>query len=209
MVRLTAAPAFVGGVIQVPDRISHGPAQIVVLVLELAEEQPLPGVGAAADRALVGSLGVDLDDLLRHSDARVLDRPVGPAPLLPLGAGAARERCARAAPPIGLDAQAVQEASLRLALARRERHHRPEHLALALVALDPGAAWVLAGIGTDRRALLAELAAAFPPPARNPLLRAERRLGRRLRHGHLVRRYRHLTGRAPVAGEAAARLITC
>ena len=47
-------------------------------------------------------------------------------------------------PPLGLDAQAVYEASLRLALARREREHRPEHLALALVTLDPGAAWVLA-----------------------------------------------------------------
>lgn len=38
---------------------------------------------------------------------------------------------------LGLDFQCAWEASPRLALARREQHQRPEHLALMLVALDP------------------------------------------------------------------------
>ena len=53
-------------------------------------------------------------------------------------------------PPLGLDAQAIWAASLRLALARRERRHRPDHLALALVTLDPAAAWILRQLVLDR-----------------------------------------------------------
>jgi hypothetical protein len=93
------------------------------------------------------------------------------------------------------------------AVARREREHRPEHLALALAALDPGAAWVLTAAGVDAPALLADLATAFPPPRRNPLLRAERRCGQRLRHHDLVRRYQHTTGRTATTGSAVAALI--
>ncbi|MFC4060063.1 hypothetical protein ACFOWE_17290 [Planomonospora corallina] len=152
-------------------------------------------------------LGVDLDRLLGPSGARALDRPPAREPLLPLGAAAARRRCARMDPPLGLDAQAAYEASLRLALARREREHRTEHLALALTTLDPGAAWVLSAAGADRRALSADLAAAFPPPRRNLLLRAERRLARRARHRDIVRRYQRTTGRATVSGPALAALI--
>ena len=77
--------------------------------------------------------------------------------VFPLGAARARRRCARLRPPIGLDAQAVYAASLRLALARWERHHRPEHLALTLVALDPGAHWVLHAAGVDTAVLLGDL----------------------------------------------------
>jgi hypothetical protein len=165
------------------------------------------GAGAAADRETLAPLGIDVDWLLSAAGAAVLDRPPAREPLLPLGAARARRRCARMSPPLGLDAQAAYEASLRLALARREREHRPEHLALALVALDPGAAWVLKTAGVEPRALLAGLATAFPPPRRNPVLRAERRFGRRARHRDIVRRYERTTGRAATAGPAVAALI--
>lgn len=165
------------------------------------------GAGAAADRDTLATLGVDFDRLLLNFRTEALDRPPLREPLFPLGAAKARRRCARLTPPLGLDAQAVYEASLRLALARREREHRPEHLALALVALDPGAAWTLTAAGIDRQALLTDLAAAFPPPHRNPLLRAERRLARRFRHHDLVRRYQHTTRRTVTTGSAIAVLI--
>ncbi|MFE9750658.1 Clp protease N-terminal domain-containing protein [Saccharothrix saharensis] len=165
------------------------------------------GAGGAADRALLAPLGVDLDRLLGHGGGPVLDRPPGREPLLPFGAAAARRRCARLTPPLGLDAQASYSASLRLALARREREHRPEHLALALTALDPGVAWVLKTAGVDRATLLADLAATFPPPRRNPLLTAERRLGHRVRRRDLVRRYQRTTGRAVTSADALPALI--
>lgn len=165
-------------------------------------EVPGDGAGAAADRETLAVLGVDLGDLLG-----VVDRPPVREPLLPLGARRARERCARPAPPLGLDAQAACAASLRLALARREREHRREHLALTLVALDPGVAWLLATARVDRAALLADLAARFPPPRRNPLLRVERRLGHAVRHRGLVRRYERTTGREVASGSAVPALI--
>jgi hypothetical protein len=166
------------------------------------------GAGAAADRDTLAPLGLDIDRLLSVSWTALLDRPPSRGPLFPFGAAQARRRCARMSPPLGLDAQAIYEASLRLALARREREHRPEHLALALVTLDPGAAWVLSAAGVDPQTLLAALAAAFPPPHRNPLLRAERKFGQRLRHQDIVRRYQHTTGRTATAGSAVAALIT-
>ncbi|MDT3445161.1 Clp protease N-terminal domain-containing protein [Pseudofrankia sp. BMG5.37] len=167
------------------------------------------GAGVAVDRDTLATLGVDVDGLLRlaGTGVRSLDRPPLREPLLPLGAAAARRRCARMSPPLGLDAQAAYEASLRLALARRERAHRPEHLALALGALDPGAAWVLASAGIDRHALVADLAATFPPPRRNALFRAERQLGRRTRGHDLIRRYERTTGRTATAGGTVAVLI--
>ena len=110
-------------------------------------------------------------------------------------------------PPIGLDAEATYAASLRLALARREREHRPEHLVLVLAALDPGARWVLGAAGVDARALLGDLAVAFPAPRRNLLLRTERRLGRRSRCHDLVRRYEHTTGRIAPTGSVIAAFI--
>jgi len=165
------------------------------------------GAGASADRALVAVLGVDLDRLLQNPDAAMWDRSVNRKPVFPLGAGAARRRCARMSPPLGADAQASYEASLRLALARRERQHASEHLALTLVSLDPGVDWMLTAVGADRGAVLADLAGAFPPPARNPLLRAERRLGQRPRHRDIVRRYQRLTGRTAIDASTVAGLI--
>jgi hypothetical protein len=177
----------------------HGVSEAAVLDV-VRRVAPL-GAGVAADRDLLAHLGVDL------SAPSTVDRPPAREPLLPVGAARARRRCARLSPPLGLDAQAVYEASLRLALARRERDHRPEHLALVLVAVDPGAGWVLAAAGVDRRALLADLAGAFPVPRRNPLLRAERRLGRRPRHHDVVRRYERTTGRTATSAAALAPLI--
>ncbi|OHV28454.1 MULTISPECIES: Clp protease N-terminal domain-containing protein [Pseudofrankia] len=165
------------------------------------------GAGMAADRDTLAVLGVDVDRLLRFAGARSLDRPPRREPLLPLGAAAARRRCAQLSPPLGLDAQAAYEASLRLALARRERAHRPEHLALALGVLDPGVAWVLDRAGVDRHALVTDLAASFPPPRRNPVLRSERRLGRQSRCRDLIRRYERTTGRTATAGDALAVLV--
>jgi hypothetical protein len=118
-----------------------------------------------------------------------------------------RPYCARLTPPLGLDAQAAYAAALRLALARREREHRPEHLALALIALDPGVAWVLKTANVDRKAVLADLAATFPPPRHNPLLTAERRLALPARHRDLVRRYQRTTGRAVTSADALPALI--
>jgi hypothetical protein len=175
------------------------------------------GAGAAADRHVLGTLGIDLDRLLAGTGgeiradvgagAALLDRPPAREPLLPLGARSARRRCASMNPPLRIDAQAAYEASLRLALARREHDHRAEHLALALVTLDPGVTWVLATSGIDGGLLLADLAAAFPSPRRNSLLRADRLLGHRARHRDIVRRYQHLTGRTATAGPAIATLI--
>jgi hypothetical protein len=179
-----------------------------VAIREAVDLAAPAGAGAAADRETLAPLGIDIDRLLAVSWTALLDRPPVREPVLPLGAATARRRCARMSPPLGLDAQAVYEASLRLSLARREREHRPEHLALGLVALDPGAAWVLGAADVDPRTLLVALASAFPPPHRNPLLRAERRLGQRLRHHDIVRRYQHTTGRTATAGPAVAALIT-
>ena len=163
--------------------------------------------GAAADRDILAPLGIDLDGLLSNVGLAVFDRTPEPQPLLPFGTAAARGRCARANPPIGLDAQAVYQASLRLALARHDREHRLEHLALALVAMDPGARWVLSAAGVDAEALVAELAAVYPPPDRNLLLRAERRIGRRTRCHGLLRRYQGTTGRISASPKTLFELI--
>ncbi|NUR72351.1 MAG: peptidase [Hamadaea sp.] len=157
------------------------------------------GAGAAADRAALAVLGVDLDHLLDRCGLALLDQPPLREPLLPFGARQARRRCAALDPPLGLDAQAAYEASLRLALARRERDHRPEHLAQTLVAIDPGVSWLLAELGVDRATLAYALITAFPPPRRNLILRADRRWGRHARTRDLVRRYERATGRTASA----------
>ncbi|MFC6088765.1 peptidase [Saccharothrix lopnurensis] len=179
------------------DLVGHADA-----LREAVRAAPGDGAGAAADRETLAVLGVDPGDLLG-----VVDRPPAREPLLPLGARRARERCARTEPPLGLDAQAAYAASLRLALARREREHRREHLALTLVTLDPGVAWLLATARVNRAAVLADLVTRFPPPRRNPLLRAERRLGHGARRRDLVRRYERTTGREVVSGSAVPGLI--
>ncbi|MFI5615612.1 Clp protease N-terminal domain-containing protein [Amycolatopsis sp. NPDC051903] len=165
------------------------------------------GAGAAADREALAALGVRLDALSRPDGVTLLDHPPAREPLRPLGVVAARRRCARMHPPLGVDAQAAYEAALRLALARREREHRPEHLALALLALDPGVAWMLATANVDAQALRATLGAVFRSPQRNPLLHVERRLGQGGRRRDIVRRYQRTTGRAATAGPALAAVI--
>jgi hypothetical protein len=66
---------------------------------------------------------------------------------------------------------------------------------------------VLAASAVDIQALLGDLAAAFPPPRRNLLLRAERRFGQQSRRHDLVRRYQHTTGRIATASSTIAALI--
>lgn len=167
-------------------------------VLEAMHHAGPGGAGAAADREALAAIGIHIDITTSR------DRPLGREPLLPLGGARARRRAARRRPPLGLDAQAVYEASLRLALARREREHRPEHLALTLLAVDPGIAWLLDVAHVDRAATLAHLATEFPPPQRNLLLRTERRLALRHRRRDIVRRYRATTGRAVTVGLTTA-----
>lgn len=166
------------------------------------------GAGAAADREILAALGLDAHRLLSTVRPAVLDRPTTREPLLPVGVARARQRSAGLSPPLGLDAQAAYEASLRLALARRDREHRPDHLALTLVALDPAAAWILSAARVDVPVLLDDLANAFPPPNRHLLLRAERKIGQRSRSRGLVRRYQRTTGRTATSGHAVAALIT-
>ncbi|ONH25239.1 Clp protease N-terminal domain-containing protein [Pseudofrankia asymbiotica] len=185
--------------------VRHGATAAVLREAVLAAAPA--GAGVAADRDTLATLGIDVDNLLRLAGARSMDRPPLREPLFPLGAATARRRCARMSPPLGLDAQAAYEASLRLALARHERIHRPEHLALALGTLDPGAAWVLASAGVDGHALVADLAASFPPPRRNALLRADRQLGHRIRGQGLIRRYERTTGRTATTASTVAALI--
>jgi hypothetical protein len=170
------------------------------------EAAPL-GAGVAADRDLLAPLGIDLAEILSGVSPVTLDRVAGREPVFPLGAAQARWRCARLSPPLGLDAQAAYAASLRLALARKEREHRAEHLALCLVALDPGVSWLLRNTGVARSAQLAGLAAAFPPPQRGRLLTAERRLGLRRRRNDLIRRYQRSNGHPVSSPSAVAELI--
>lgn len=156
------------------------------------------GAGAAAGAESPALIGVDLDRLLLSGEPRSLDRLVRRQPLFPLGSGSARRRCAGWDPPLGPDAQGAYEASLRLALARSERCHRTEHVAMVLASLDPGIDWVLAQLGTDRRGLLQDLERTFPPPQRSSMLRGARSLLRSTRQRDLVRRYQRTTGRSPI-----------
>jgi hypothetical protein len=165
------------------------------------------GAGAAIDRDMLAALGIDLDALISQAGPAFLDQRAARPPLLPCGAASARNRCAASAPPIGLDAQATYEASLRLALARRDRVHRPEHLAFTLVAVDPGAGWLLRSIAVDAGGLLRALATALPSRGRNPLIKADRRIGRRWRCNSILRRYQNTTGRAPTAPDAVSSAI--
>lgn len=200
LLALSAADGAVSAILR-----RHGATEAAIRKA-VCQAAPL-GAGAADDRDTLAALGIDGDRLLSRLSPAALDRPIAGEPLLPLGAAKARRRWYRASPTLGLDAQAAYEASLRLALARRDRQHRPEHLALTLVALDPGADWALRAAGVNVTALLAELATAFPPPMRNVLLRAERRIGRRSRHHDLVRRYQRTTGRMVTSSGAVAALI--
>lgn len=181
----------------------HG-ATRQVLEEAACEAAPL-GAGGAADRELLAPVGVDLDGLVGTVATATLDRLVGRQPLLPLGSGAARRRCASWNPPLGLDAQGAYEASLRLALARRERQHRPEHLAMVLVSLDPGANWVLAQLPIARHELLGDLQRTFPA-SRHPAVSVGA-LGRSRHQRDLLRRYRATTGRSPIGPRDLVRFV--
>jgi hypothetical protein len=65
-----------------------------------------------------------------------------------------------------------------------------------------------AGQRRAQPALLAGLAATFPPPERGRLLAADRRLGLRHRRNELIRRYQRSTGRPVSSPGAVATLIT-
>ncbi|HEY3843107.1 MAG TPA: Clp protease N-terminal domain-containing protein [Acidimicrobiales bacterium] len=162
------------------------------------------GAGAAADSEALNPLGISVEGLLDSFGVAVLDRAPVKEPWFPIGARRARKRCASGVPPIGLDAQAAYEASLRLAIARRERKHQPQHLALALVALDPGVSWMLTGMRTDRGQLLSDLVDAFAPP-RSRL--AQFGGAQRRSRDRIVRRYQRTSGRIAVsAGDVLALL---
>lgn len=148
-----------------------------------------PGVAPASievDRASLESLGVDLNGLLASAGAMALAPRSGRRPLLPLGGKRAWQGAA--------DFRAAYEASLRLALARMEREHRPEHLALALIEFDRGVAWLLTQVGVDRLRLEFALHRRFPPPRRNALIRAARRGTWQRRYRAIVRRYENTAG---------------
>ena len=202
---LLAALASDGGAPIVALLAEHGATRVAVQDAACAAAPS--GAGAAADRNVLAAIGIDLDCLLHTSGTAPLDRPAGREPAFPLGVNLARRQCARTNPPLGIDAQASYAASLRLALARRERRHRCEHVALTLTSLDPGVDWVLTYIGVDRCALLADLSVAFPPPVRNRLARADRQLGHRSRHRSIVRLDQHLTGRTAIDGATVVELI--
>jgi hypothetical protein len=68
--------------------------------------------------------------------------------------------------------------------------------------------WLLRVSDVARSALLADLAATFPPPERGRLLAAGRRLGQRRRRNDLIRRYQRSTGRPVSIPGAVAALIT-
>lgn len=171
--------------------------------LRVAVQAAAPlGAGAAADRELLRGLGVDGDHFLSLFDVASIDRTVGRQPLLPLGAGRSRRRCARLEPPLGLDAQAAYTAGLRLAVARREQSCRPEHLGQVLTSLDPGVAWTLAYVGVDRRSLFDAFALAFPGASARRTTKAARRCT-----GDLARRYKALVGRDVIDESAIMSLI--
>ena len=109
--------------------------------------------------------------------------------------------------PFSLEAKAAYEASLRLALARRERAHGPEHLTLTLISLDPDVDRALSAIGADHLVVWDALADAYPPPRRNSLLRLERGYWRRSRSRDLVHRYKRATGRMAVRPTMLTALI--
>jgi hypothetical protein len=191
---------------------AHGAATAAVHAM--VRELPAGGAAASADGELLAGLGIDIHGLLEADAdadvdaATVLDQPPLREPLFPLGARANRRRHMRATPAFGLDAQAAYEASLRLALARRERDHRPEHLALTLLSIDPGICWLLAAARVDQRALIAHLSRVFPPPQRNRLLSVERRLGRSTRQRTIVHWHQRTTGHIAGADDPLAGLIT-
>lgn len=154
------------------------------------------GIGPAAveaDRAVLRAIGID-DEALRDASMKQFGPQIfDPRPrgryLFPLGARRAEQRCAAIQPPIGHDAQALYEASLRYALARRDRQHDVHHLLLTMLAVDRGVPWVLDELGVDRAALKPATEKAFPLRRGHLLMRIERRLAWRTRNRQITQRY--------------------
>lgn len=155
-----------------------------------------PGIGPAAveaDRAALRAVGIDDGPLrevtMKRFGPQVFDPRPGGRYLFPLGARRAEQRCAAIHPPIGHDAQALYEASLRYALARRDRRHDVHHLLLAMLALDRGVAWVLDELTVDQALLRSATERAFPLRRGHLLMRTERRLAWRTRNRLIAQRY--------------------
>jgi ATP-dependent Clp protease ATP-binding subunit ClpA len=137
-----------------------------------------------ADRDLLAAIGIDLDEVRARAEAAfgvgALDRGATRRPRLYFGRRRAAWLCERARPPVARDAQAVLESSLRVSLARGERHVGLEHVGLALLArAGDGAAGVLDHLGVDRDELAAAIVDRYPPRRRPRRARAGRARGGR------------------------------
>jgi ATP-dependent Clp protease ATP-binding subunit ClpA len=153
---------------------AHGlvPERVERVVDGLAASPP----GSEADRQALAAIGIDLDLVRSRVEAAfghgALDRPRPRRPLLNFGRRRAEWLCERCRPPVGRDAQAVLESSLRRSLDRHERHVGLEHVALELLARrGDGAAAVIDRLGARREQLAAAVEARYPPPRARGLLR--------------------------------------
>jgi hypothetical protein len=151
-------------------------------------EQALVGLaepeGFEADRDALASIGIDLDEVRSRVEAAfgagALDRRATRRPLLFFGRRRAAWICEQARPPIGRDAQAVWESSLRKALGRGERHVGLEHLGLALLAHPgDGVARAMDHLGIDRDELAGAITDRYPPRRQPRRVRGGRSRGRR------------------------------
>jgi ATP-dependent Clp protease ATP-binding subunit ClpA len=145
---------------------THGatPARVEAAVARLAAEPE----GIDTDRAALAAIGIDLDEVRARIEAAfgvgALDRGATRRPLLYFGRRRAAWLCEQARPPVARDAQAVLESSLRVSLARGERHVGLEHVGLALLAHPgDGVARVLDHLGVDRDDLAAAIVDRYPP----------------------------------------------
>jgi hypothetical protein len=135
-------------------------------------------VGIDADRDVLAAIGIDLDEVRARVEAAfgvgALDRGAARRPLLFLGRRRAAWLCEQVRPPVARDAQAVLASSLRVSLARGERHVGLEHVGLALLAHPgDGVATVLDRLGVGGDALAVAIVDRYPP----------RRAPRRVRGG--------------------------
>ena len=105
------------------------------------------GAGAAADREILVTVGINLNRLLQISGIAPLE---GPAAMRP----------DKTAPGSGRPDELRSVASTGAGSPRTPASARTYRV--RITSLDPGADWVLTGIGVDRRVLLADLSVTFP-----------------------------------------------